>query len=138
MKLVLHTGGKMLTEILVSFEQILYIIILVQKKNKFTDGGLIRADTSDMCDKIFPNCRKVKLKLSFKFQSEWSFGVMRTCYIYFRIPSTAQDEHKAMKGEEGPGAAAERPDNIPPLCHVTFQELSLPKACSFELAFLLG
>lgn len=118
------------------YEQILYIIILVPKKN-FTDGGLIRADTSDMCARILPNCRK-ELKLSFKFQSEWSFGVMRTCYIYFRIPSTAQDEHKAMKGEEGPGAAAERSDNIPPLCHVTFQELSLPKACSFEFAFLLG
>lgn len=87
-----------------------------------------------MCDRIFQNGGK-ELKLSFKFQSEWSSGVMRTCYIYFRIPSTVQDEHKAMKGEEGPGVAAERPDNIPPLCHVTFHELSPPKACSFEPRF---
>lgn len=73
-----------------------------------------------------------ELKGSFEFQSEWSSRVMRTCSIYFRIPSTVRDEHKAMKGEEGPGVPAERPDNVPPLCHVTFHELSLPKACAFE------
>lgn len=95
---------------------------------------MIRADPSDICDRIFQKGGK-ELKRSFKFQSEWSSRVMRTCSIYFRILSTVWDEHKAMKGEEGPGVAAEWPGNIPPLCHVTFHELLLPKACSFEPCF---